>query len=224
MDAQNANPTGPESAAPAALKDFIGQDRLKTRLQLAVEGSRRRGEALGHTLLVGPPDSGKSTLAKLVSRALKARVVHSNGFSSNNIGDFVGVLTNLEEHDVLLMEDAHMLDKNLAEFLAAPMKDFKVSITIDRGPSARIVNLNLPRYTVIATATRTERMPTAFVSSFEIVEEVTPYSERELAANPGQAGESRNGGLRVYIVVPLTVFFDVYEPDKTVEIVKVVLS
>lgn len=182
MDAQTTNPTGPASAAPTALKDFIGQDRLKTRLQLAVEGARDRGEALGHTLLVGPPDSGKSTLAKLVSQAMKARVVHTNGFASNNMGDFLGVLTNLEELDVLLIEDAHMLDKNLAEFLATPMKDFKVSITIDRGPNARIVTLNLPAYTIIATATRTERMPTAFLSSFGIVEEMAPYSEGDLAA------------------------------------------
>jgi len=77
------------------------------------------------------------------------------------MGDFLGVLTNLEEGDFLLIEDVHMLDKSLAEFLAPAMKDFKVSITIDRGPQARIVILNLPRFTVIATATRTERIPAA---------------------------------------------------------------
>jgi len=101
--------------------------------------------------------------------------------ASDNVGDLAGVLTNLEDNDLLLIEDAHMLDKSLAEFFAGPMKDLKMAITIDRGPNARVVTLNLPRFTVVATATRTDRMPAAFLSGFEIAEDMGPYSNSELA-------------------------------------------
>jgi Holliday junction resolvasome RuvABC ATP-dependent DNA helicase subunit len=171
-----------EKTVPQTLEDFIGQERLKARLEVAIKGAQRRGETLGHILLVGQPDSGKSTLAKIVSQHMKARVLQTNGLASEDMGDFLGVLTSFEDGDFLLIEDVHMLDKSLAEFLAQAMKDFKVSITIDRGPKARIVTLNLPQFTVIATATRTERIPTAFMSSFEIIEEMAPYSEGEFAA------------------------------------------
>ena len=170
-----------ERAIPKTLGDFIGQDRLKTRLEVAIKGAQNRNEALGHVLLIGQPDSGKSTLAKIVSRLMKGKIVHTNGLACENMGDFAGVLTSFDAGDLLLIEDVHMLDKSIAEFLAQAMKDFKMSITIDRGPNARIVNLNLPRFTVIATATRTDRIPTAFMSSFEVIEEMLPYSEGEFA-------------------------------------------
>jgi Holliday junction resolvasome RuvABC ATP-dependent DNA helicase subunit len=171
-----------EKIVPKALRDFIGQERLKARLEVVISGAQRRDEALGHILLIGQPDSGKSTLAKIVSQLMKCKVVHTNGLASEDMSDFLGVLTSFEEGDCLLIEDVHMLGKSVAEFLAQAMKDFKVSITIDRGVNARIVTLNLPRFTVIATATRTDRIPTAFMSSFEVIEEMVPYSEGEFAA------------------------------------------
>src|ERR1035437_5822455 len=105
MDAQPVHQNNSTPATPSSLTSFIGQDRLKTRLRLAIEGARRRKEALGHILLVGPPDSGKSTLAKIVSQEMHARVVHTNGMATENVGDLAGVLTNLEENDILLIED-----------------------------------------------------------------------------------------------------------------------
>src|SRR5258708_3859346 len=129
-----------------------------------------------------PPDFGKSTLGRIISQTLKVKVLQTNALASENMGDFAGILTNFDEGDFLLMEDVHMLDKDVAEFLAPAMKDFKMSITVDRGPKARMVNLNLPQFTVFATATRTERIPAAFLSSFEVIEEMAPYSESEFAA------------------------------------------
>ena len=173
---------GGEQAAPATFDEFIGQGRLKARLRLTVEAAKERGEALGHVLLVGPPGSGKATLANILSKAMGVNAKTTNAMTIGSRDDFAGLLTNLENGEVLLVEDLHMLMKSAAEFLCQPMKDFKMDIIIDQGPNARSVRLNLPAFTLVGTATRTDRMPTSLLSSFQIVEQMESYSIGDLAA------------------------------------------
>jgi Holliday junction DNA helicase RuvB len=158
---------GYDQAAPSTFNEFVGQERLKSRLQLAVEAAKERGETVGHILLVGPPGSGKATLARIVGTCLGVRVKCTNGLTIEARGDLAGLLTNLEEGEVLQVEDLHALNRNVAEYLCPPMKDFKMDIIIDQGPNARPVVLNLPRFTLVATATRNDRIPAALLSSFQ---------------------------------------------------------
>lgn len=173
---------GGEQAAPGTFDEFVGQERLKARLRLAVEAAKERGEALGHVLLVGPPGSGKATLANVLSKAMGVNAKTTNAMTIESYGDLGGLLTILEAGDVLLVEDLHMLMKSAAEFLCQPMKDSKMDIIIDQGPNARSARLNLPAFTLLGTATRRDRMPPSLLSSFQIVEQMESYSIGDLAA------------------------------------------
>jgi len=185
-------PLGEPQLTPSTFQDFVGQDRVKGRLLLAIEAAKQREEALGHVLLVGPPDFGKATLAKIIRKTIGARASIISGLTTGNPGDFSGLLTSLDEGDVLFIEGIQTLDNGVAEFLCQPMKDFKMDIVIDRGAKARAVQLNLPHFTLIGTTTRTQRMPPAFLSSFQIVEEMDRYTREELATLAGRFAAMMN--------------------------------
>ena len=172
---------GESQLSPSTFQEFVGQDRVKHRLQLAIDAARQRGETLGHVLLVGPPDFGKAALAKIIRKAIGAKATVLSGMRSGNSNDFTGLPTNLDDGDVLLVEGIHALDKRVAEFLCQPMKDFKMNLVIDGGPKARAVQLNLPPFTLIGSAAQTQRMLPAFLSSFQIVEEMDAYTQNDLA-------------------------------------------
>lgn len=173
---------GEPQLAPSTFQEFVGQEKVKQRLQIAIDAAKQRGEPLGHVLLVGPPDFGKASLAKIVRKAIGARATVLSGTTSGNPNDFAGLLTNLEDGDVLFVEAVHALDKRVAEFLCQPMKDFKMDIMIDGGANARAVQLNLPSFTFVGTAAQTQRMLPAFLSSFQIVEEMEPYTQKDFVA------------------------------------------
>lgn len=124
----------------------------------------------------------------------------TNALTIGSLNDFAGLLTNLDEGDMFLIEDLHMLDKSIAEYLSAPMKDFKMDIIIDRGPNARAVRLNLPGFTLVGTATRKERMPASFLSSLQIVEDMDAYNKGDLAAIARRLAKAM--GLQVDAEVP----------------------
>jgi Holliday junction DNA helicase RuvB subunit len=174
---------------PNTFDEFVGQDRLKRRLQLAIDAARHRGESLDHVLLVGPPGSGKATLARIISKEIGAKVTGLTGMTTGSVGDFVGLLTQLESNDVFFIEDLHSLGKNAAEFLCEPMKDFKMGILIDSGVKARAITLNLPRFSLVSTTTRKDRIPTALLSSFQIIEELEPYTQDQLATIAGRVAK-----------------------------------
>jgi Holliday junction DNA helicase RuvB subunit len=167
--------------APNKFSEFVGQERLKRRLRLAIEAAQQRRESLGHILLSGPAGSGKATLATIISNLTGSNVTRLSGMTTGSVGDFAGLLTQLENGDILLIEDAHSLDKSAAEFLCQPMKDFKMDIVIDRGVKARAIQLNLPRFSLIGATNRKERIPAALLTSFQLVEELEPYTPNELA-------------------------------------------
>jgi Holliday junction DNA helicase RuvB len=167
---------------PTTFLQFIGQKKIKDRIQLALEAAKNRRNPLGHVLLVGPPDSGKATLAKIISEMAGERVSFTSGLAGAKINDFAGILTQLEENDVLVIEDIQALDKNVPESLSKPLKNFKLDIVIDGGVKARPISLNLPSFTLIATATRTDRISPAFLSGFQIIAELEAYEINELTA------------------------------------------
>src|ERR1700733_10889585 len=171
---------GEVELAPQGLQHYIGQGRIKERFQFALDAAKLRDEPLGHILLLGPPDSGKATLAKLLAKAIGQVVSVTSGLNSDTLNDFAGILTSFEYNHVWIFEDVQSVDKKVAEALSKPLKDFKMDLTIEGGAKARSVCLNLAAFTVIATATRTDRMSPAFLSSFQIIEEMETYDIDEL--------------------------------------------
>ena len=173
---------GEVELAPKTLQQFVGQQKIKERIQLALDAAKLRNEPLGHILLVGPPDSGKATLARIIAKIMGEDVSVTSGMGGVTFNDYVGILAGFDEGHVLIIEDIQSLEKTVAESLGKPLKDFKVDITIDRGVKARPVCLNLPSFTLIATTTRIDRISPAFLSSFQIIEEVEAYDIEDLTA------------------------------------------
>jgi holliday junction DNA helicase RuvB len=168
-----------ERLIPNTFSDFIGQERIKARLELAIAAARRRGEALSHVLLTGSPGSGKSTLVNIIAKAMDANVKATNGQTISKASDLAGLLTNLEEGDVLFIEDIHRLQKTIEEYLYPAMDVYKLDFIIDQGPNARSVRLNLPHFTLIGTTTQKEKLSYNLLSCFHIIEAFESYSANE---------------------------------------------
>ena len=139
---------------PQCWADFIGQDKVKERLEIFIAAAKQRGDSLDHTLLYGPPGLGKTTLAQIMAREMDAKIVNTSGPVIERPGDLAGLLTNLQDRDVLFIDEVHRLNLVIEEYLYPPMEDFRLDIVIDAGPSARSVRLNLNRFTLIGATTR----------------------------------------------------------------------
>jgi holliday junction DNA helicase RuvB len=165
---------------PSLFSDFTGQAKVKERLEIAVQAAKQRGEAIDHVLLSGPPGLGKTTLANIIAKAMGTNLKSTSGPTIEKAGDLAGLLTNLEEGDVLFIDEIHRLQKTIEEYLYPAMEDFKLDIIIDQGPNARSVRLNLPRFTLIGATTRSGLLTAPLLTRFPIRERVDYYRAEQL--------------------------------------------
>src|SRR5256885_1277866 len=165
---------------PSLFSDFTGQAKVKERLEIAVQAAKQRGEALDHILLSGPPGLGKTTLAYILAKAMGTNVKATSGPIIEKAGDLAGLLTNLEEGDVLFIDEIHRLQPAIEEYLYPAMEDYKLDIIIDQGPSARSVRLNLPKFTLIGATTRAGMLSSPMRSRFAMTARLDYYTAEEL--------------------------------------------
>lgn len=165
---------------PSLFSDFTGQAKVKERLEITVAAARQRGETIDHVLLSGPPGLGKTTLANIIAKAMGASLKSTSGPTIEKAGDLAGLLTNLEEGDVLFIDEIHRLQKTIEEYLYPAMEDFKLDIIIDQGPNARSVRLNLPKFTLIGATTRSGLLTAPLLTRFPIRERLDYYEAGQL--------------------------------------------
>jgi Holliday junction DNA helicase RuvB len=165
---------------PSLFSDFTGQAKVKERLEITVAAAKQRGEPIDHVLLSGPPGLGKTTIANIIAKAMGANLKSTSGPTIEKAGDLAGLLTNLEEGDVLFIDEIHRLQKTIEEYLYPAMEDFKLDIIIDQGPNARSVRLNLPRFTLIGATTRSGLLTAPLLTRFPVRERLDYYQAEQL--------------------------------------------
>ncbi len=171
-----------ESLRPTRLEDFVGQPEAKANLAVFIAAARQRGEALDHVLLHGHPGLGKTTLANILALELGVNITTTSGPVLERKGDLAAILTNLEPRDVLFIDEIHRLNHVVEEALYPAMEDFRLDLVIGEGPSARVVKLELPPFTLVGATTRTGLITTPLRDRFGVQVRVDYYTPEELAA------------------------------------------
>jgi len=167
---------------PNRFADFVGQNKVKERLELSVQAAKTRGDVLAHVMLSGPPGLGKTTLANILAEAMGVNIRVTSGPIIDKPADLAGLLTSLERGDVLFIDEIHRLQKAVEEYLYAAMEDFVIDIMIDQGPNARSVRLNLPAFTLIGATTRSGLLSAPLRSRFGLTNRLDYYDAAELQA------------------------------------------
>jgi len=165
---------------PRAIDDYIGQDRVRENLQVSITAATRRGEALDHVLLYGPPGLGKTTLAYVIANELGVPIRATSGPVLEKPGDLAGILTDLAEHDVLFIDEIHRMSATIEEILYPALEDYELDIMIGQGPGARSVKVPLKKFTLIGATTRAGLLTSPLRARFGIVHRLEFYTERDL--------------------------------------------
>ncbi len=170
------------SLRPRRLDDFVGQDRIKEQLGIALDATRARGEALDHVLLVGPPGLGKTTLAQIVREELGVGIRSIAGPALERKGDMAAILTALEERDVLFVDEIHRVNHAIEEILYPALEDFRLDIIVGQGPAARTLTIDLPPFTLVGATTRTGLLTTPLRDRFGMTFRLGYYEPEQLTA------------------------------------------
>jgi Holliday junction DNA helicase RuvB len=168
------------SVRPGSFDEFVGQARVKDNLKVFIQAARGRGEAIDHMLFCGPPGLGKTTLAHIIAREMEVSIKPTTGPVLERPADLAGILTNLAERDVLFIDEIHRINRTVEEYIYPAMEDFCIDIMIDRGPSARSVRLNLPRFTLIGATTRAGLLTAPMRARFGMINRLDYYNPDDL--------------------------------------------
>ena len=168
------------SLRPLSFDDFTGQRKIVENLKVFIAAARGRGESLDHVLLTGPPGLGKTTLSHIIAREMRAQIKITSGPVLEKPGDLAGLLTSLDENDILFIDEIHRLSPVVEEYLYSAMEDFRLDIMIDSGPAARSVQLSIPRFTLVGATTRQGLLTAPLRSRFGITNRLDYYDADDL--------------------------------------------
>jgi Holliday junction DNA helicase RuvB len=166
---------------PQSFDEYVGQDRLKKNLQLAIDAAKKRSEPIDHVLLYGPPGLGKTTMATVIANEMGTNIRVTSGPAIERAGDLASILTNLQDGDVLFIDEIHRLSRVVEEVLYSAMEDFKLDIVIGKGPAARSIRLDLPKFTIIGATTRTGSLAAPLRDRFGHLYRLEFYTSDEIS-------------------------------------------